>query len=150
VLRLYFFAVHTRKGRNMGIDRREIRPLALAILFGSIAQAVAASSAPLNVPDDRMPSVIQQFTADRRSLSRDYPLVISESHAARFENSCRDERSVLAAMDFDSFSQEDKVDDLLLKNRLTTNLHQIPIEKRQIEQIERLHPFEKTIQILRG
>jgi hypothetical protein len=105
---------------------------------------------PRNRPADRMPSIIQLFTADRRSFSRDYPLVISESHAARFENSCRDERSVLAAMDFDSFSQEDKVDDLLLKNRLTTNLHQIPIEKRQIEQIERLHPFEKTIQILRG
>jgi Bacterial protein of unknown function (DUF885) len=146
VLRLYFFAVHTRKGRNMGIDRREIRPLALAILFGSIAQAVAASSAPLNVPDDRMPSVIQQFTADRRSLSRDYPLVISESHAARFEKFYRDELSLLAEMNFDSFSQEDKVDYLLLKNRLTAYLHQLAIEKRQIGQIQPLVPFAKTIE----
>jgi hypothetical protein len=146
MLRLYFFALHTRRGRNMGIHCREIRLMALAIVFGGAAQIAAASSAPRNIPQDRMPSVIQQFTADRRSLARAYPLAISPSHAARFERFYRDELSVLAAMDFESFSQEDKVDYLLLKNRLTANLHQLAIEKRQTEQIERLLPFEKTIE----
>ena len=132
----------------MGLDGREIRLVVLAIVFISVAQIVAASSAPRNTTPDRMPSVIEQFTADRRSLARAYPLAISPSHAARFEKFYRDELSVLAAMDFESFSQEDKVDYLLLKNRLTTNLHQLGIEKRQTEQIESLLPFEKTIETL--
>ena len=124
----------------------EIRLLVLAIGFISAAQIVAASSAPQNQPQDRMPSVIEQFTADRRSLARAYPLAISPSHAARFEKFYKDELSVLTTMDFQSFSQEDKVDYLLLKNRLTANLHQLAIEKRQTEQIEKLLPFEKTIE----
>jgi hypothetical protein len=125
---------------------REIRLVVLAIGFVSAAQIVAASSAPQNIPQDRMPSVIEQFTADRRSLARAYPLAISPSHTARFEKFYKDELSMLAAMDFESFSQEDKVDYLLLKNRLTANLHQLAIEKRQAEQIEKLLPFEKTIE----
>jgi hypothetical protein len=55
MLRLYFLALHTRRGRNMGIDCREIRLLVLAIVFGGAAQIVAASSAPRNIPQDRMP-----------------------------------------------------------------------------------------------
>ena len=125
---------------------REIRLVVLAIGFSSAAQIAAASPAPQNIPQDRMPSVIEQFTADRRSLARAYPLAISPSHAARFEKFYKDELSMLAAMDFESFSQEDKVDYLLLKNRLTANLHQLAIEKRQAEQIEKLLPFEKTIE----
>jgi hypothetical protein len=130
----------------MGIHCREIRLVILALVFGGAGQVVTANSVPRNLPADRMPSIIQQFTADRRSLSRAYPLAISGSHAARFEKFYRDELSVLAALDFDSFSQEDKVDYLLLKNRLTANLHQLAIEKRQSQQIERLLPFEKAIE----
>ena len=85
----------------MGFDGREIRLVVLAIVFISVAQIVAASSAPRNTAPDRMPSVIEQFTADRRSLARAYPLAISPSHAARFEKFYRDELSVLAAMDFE-------------------------------------------------
>ena len=125
---------------------REIRLVVLAIGFSSAAQIAAASPAPQNIPQDRMPSVIEQFTADRRSLARAYPLAISPSHAARFEKFYKDELSMLAAMDFESLPQEDKVDYLLLKNRLTANLHQLAIEKRQAEQIEKLLPFEKTIE----
>ena len=118
----------------------------LAIVFGGAGHVVTANSVPRNLPADRMLSLIQQFTAGRRSLSCACPLAISGSHAARREKSCRDELSVLAAMDFDCFSQEDKVDDLLLNNGLTAHLHQIAIEKHPSEQIERLRPFEKSIE----
>ena len=82
----------------------------LANVFGGAGQVVTANSVPRNLPADRMPSLIQQFTAGRRSLLCAYPLAISGSDAARREKSCRDELSGLAAMDFDCFSQEDKVD----------------------------------------
>jgi hypothetical protein len=93
-----------------------------------------------------MPSVIQQFTADRRSFSHAYPLSTSPSHVARFEIFYGDELSMLAALDFNSFSQEDKVDYLLLKNRLTADRHQLAIQKHQTEQIQPMLPFAKTIE----
>jgi hypothetical protein len=131
----------------MGIHRREIRLVAIAIVFGSITHSFAAGVAPhVDVAADRMPSVIQQVTADRRSLARAYPLDISPSHVARFETFYASQLSMLATLDFNSFSQEDKVDYVLLKNQLTADLHQLAIQKRQTEQIQAMLPFAKTIE----
>jgi hypothetical protein len=131
----------------MGIHRREIRLVAIAIVFGSITHSFAAGVATQDdVASDRMPSVIQQVTADRRSLARAYPLDISPSHVARFETFYASQLSMLATLDFNSFSQEDKVDYVLLKNQLTSDLHQLAIQKRQTEQIQAMLPFAKTIE----
>jgi hypothetical protein len=131
----------------MGIHRREIRLVAIAIVFGSITHSFAAGvDTQDDVASDRMPSVIQQVTADRRSLARAYPLDISPSHVARFETFYASQLSMLATLDFNSFSQEDKVDYVLLKNQLTSDLHQLAIQKRQTEQIQAMLPFAKTIE----
>jgi hypothetical protein len=124
---------------------REARLVVLAILCGSAGHA-AASPIPSRSQEARMPSVVEQFTADRRSLESTYPLAISPSRMARFKKFYRDELSTLAEMDFDSFSQEDKVDYLLLKNRINADLHQLAIQKRQLEEIQPLLPFAQTIE----
>jgi hypothetical protein len=134
------FYSSTRRGGNRGIHCREIRLVILAIVAGA-GQVFNANSVPRNLPADRMPSLILQFPAGSRSLSCAYPLAISGSLAARFGKSCRDELSVLAAIYFDSFSQKDKLDYLLLMNRRRANLHQIAIEKRLSGQMGRLHLF---------
>ena len=95
-----------------------------------------------------MPSVIEQFTADRMSLSRAYPLTVSPSHVARFEKFYGNELARLGAIDFNSLSHEDKVDYLLLKNRVTASLHQMSIEKHQAEETQPLLPFAATIEEL--
>jgi hypothetical protein len=122
------------------------RLMAFAVLFGSFASAVAAAPVPRAAPEARMPSVIERFTADRRSLERSYPLNLSPSHIERFERFYRDELATLGAMDFNSFSHEDQVDYVLLKNRLTTDLHQLAIQKRQLGEIQMLLPFAPAIE----
>lgn len=112
------------------------------------ADAATAAANPPAPTVAAMPSVIEQFTADRMSLSRAYPLAISATHEARFEKFYRDELASLAALDFNSLSQEDKVDYLLLKNRITASLHQMAIEKRQAGETRPLLPFAAIVEEL--
>ncbi len=116
------------------------------ILSGIGASALAAPPAP--GASAVMPAVIEQFTADRMALTRTFPLVISPSHVERFERFYHDELTALAAIDFTALSQEDKIDYLLLKNSATASLHQLAIEKRQVDEMQPLIPFAATIEDL--
>ena len=120
----------------------------LTLTFGLLGRGVAATPSTGNPADTRMPSVIEQFTADRMALTRSYPLVISPSHVTRFEKFYHDELAKLSTIDFNSLSQEDKVDYLLLKNLLTFDLHQLAIEKRRVEEMQPLIPFAAAIEDL--
>lgn len=129
-----------------------IRSRALWVFFVSAAlsgvSGYAATAAPHTDSDARMPSLIEQFSADRMSLNRAYPLSISRSHRVRFTKFYQDELVTLGAVDFNSLSQEDRVDYLLLKNCLTANLHQLAIQKHQIEEMQPLLPFAAGIEDL--
>ena len=118
--------------------------LALGIAFGAPPSAPAdgAQSVP------RMPQVIEQFTADSMSLNRTYSVPISPVRMARFDKFYKDELAMLTEINFDALSEEDKVDYLLLKNRLTTNQHQLAIQKRHMEEMQPLLPFTQTIEAL--
>jgi hypothetical protein len=107
-----------------------------------------AGAAPAAQHEARMPAVIEQYEADAQSLEATYPVMISPERAARFEKFYGDELAVLGAMDFDSFSQEDKVDYLLLKNYLTAHVHELALRKRQVEEMQPLLPFAKTVEEL--
>ena len=55
---------------------------------------------------------------------------------------------MLAAMNFDALSEEDKIDYLLLQNLVAANLHQLAMQKKQVEEMQPLLPFAKTIEYL--
>jgi hypothetical protein len=95
-----------------------------------------------------MPGVIEQFIADSRSLEGTYSLSISHAGLARFEKFDTDELALLAAMNFDALPQPDKLDYLLLKNRVTADLHRLAIQKKHIEEMQTLLPFCATIEAL--
>lgn len=95
----------------------------------------------------QLPSVIDQFTADTMGLTRAYTVEISPVRIARFEKFYSDELAVLEKMNFNTLSEDDKVDYLLLKNRVTADLHQL-IEKKRAQQTHSLIPFAKTIEDL--
>jgi Bacterial protein of unknown function (DUF885) len=96
----------------------------------------------------KMPQVVEQFSADSRSLRETYEVPISPVRMARFEQFDNDELAMLAAMNFDALSQEDKVDYLLLKNRLNADLHQLAIRKKQTADMQVLLPFAGTIETI--
>jgi uncharacterized protein (DUF885 family) len=108
------------------------------------AQRVATDAAAAG----RMPAIVEKYTADRMNLNRTYPLAISPAHVERFDKFYHDNLALLAAMDFNSMSQEDKVDYLLLKNLIDSELHQAAIQKRELAEMQPLIPFAPTIEKL--
>ena len=117
--------------------------MASGALLGGTATADGAASR-----ERQMPQVIEQFTADSKALDRTYSVAISGVRTARFEKFDDDKLAMLAAMDFDALAEEDKVDYLLLKYRLTADLHQLAIQKRQTAEMQPLLPFAGTIERL--
>jgi uncharacterized protein (DUF885 family) len=116
--------------------------------FWLVASGAAFAAGPATKsasPELQMPGIIEQYSADYESLSQTYNVVISQSRRERMEKFDRDELAQLAAMNFDALAQEDKVDYLLLKYRITGNLHQLDIRKKQIDEMQPLLPFAVTV-----
>jgi hypothetical protein len=118
--------------------------IATGMLYG-LSSATATGSQPREL---QMPELIEQFTADSMALNSTYSVAISPVKMERLEKFYAKKQAMLAAMDFDALSQEDKVDYLLLRNRLAADLHQLAIQKKQVEEMQPLLPFAKTIEDL--
>jgi len=99
----------------------------------------------LNAQDSQMRSLVQKFSADRMSLLRSYDLPLSPIRMARLDRFYTDQLESLQHVNFDAMSEEDQVDYLLLKNRITADQHQLSIQKKQVEEMAPLLPFAKTI-----
>jgi uncharacterized protein (DUF885 family) len=119
--------------------------IASAVIFCS-ASLAAPIPGPSNAP--KMPAVIEQARADEMSLDRTYTVEISPIRIARMEKFYNDQLVMLAAMDFNQLSEDDRVDYLLLKNRATSRLHELTIEKKHIEEMQPLLSFAPTIENL--
>jgi hypothetical protein len=94
----------------------------------------------------QMPQVIEQYAADRTSLSRIYPVMIAPARMSRFEKFDNDELAMLAAMNFEKLSEDDQIDYLLLKNRLTADLRYLDLQKKHVDEMAFLLPFAKMIE----
>lgn len=93
-----------------------------------------------------MPSVIEQFTADRISLLRVYPLEIASARMQRLNRFYDDELHSLDAIDFDHLAHSDQIDYLLLHNLLTSQLHREAVQQKQIDQMMPLLPFLRNVE----
>src|SRR6185295_11818383 len=92
-----------------------------------------------------MRSAIERYTVDRGSLTRSYPVTVSRARRERFKKFYSDWLASLQSLDFDSMSQDGKIDYLLFKNHLEYELRQLDIQARQIKEIEPLVPFATKI-----
>jgi uncharacterized protein (DUF885 family) len=103
----------------------------------------------VNAPDtgsvSEMRSSIERYAVDRGSLARSYTVSYSSARRDRFRKFYSDWLASLQKLDFDSMSQDGKVDYILFKNHLEYELRQLDIQARQVSEIEPLMPFGKTI-----
>lgn len=113
--------------------------IAIFSCVGFASQNVEASSA------SQMRPIIEHFRADRRSLLKKYALPISPARATRMKQFYDGELQGLSKIDFNALNQEDQVDYLLLKNHLNSELHQLSIVGKQIDEMKPLLPFAATI-----
>ncbi len=95
-----------------------------------------------------MPQVVQQFSADWEALDRAYVVEISPERFARFEKFYADAQASLDAMPFERLSKEDQIDYLALRNRITSDRHELAIRRKQIDEMQPLLPFAQTIEAI--
>jgi uncharacterized protein (DUF885 family) len=88
----------------------------------------------------RHPTVV-----DRGSLFRSYPVAGSPARRERLQKFYSDALERIQKLDFDSMSQEGKVDYILFRNHLEHELRQLDIEAKQVAGIVPLVPFAKAI-----
>ena len=110
-------------------------------------EAKSAAVEPMNgkTPVSEMRAAIERYSVDRGSLARSYPVNTSPARRDRFKKFYSDQLASLNALDFDSMSQDGKIDYILFKNHLEYELRQTDIQAKQLAEIQPLIPFAKTI-----
>jgi uncharacterized protein (DUF885 family) len=114
---------------------------------GGRSKATSSAADPNGgkTPVSEMRSSIERYTVDRGSLARSYPVAVSRSRRERFKKFYEEWLASLPSLDFDSMSQDGKIDYILFKNHLEYELRQLDIQSRQISEIEPLVPFGAKI-----
>jgi uncharacterized protein (DUF885 family) len=97
------------------------------------------------MPVSEMRASIERYSVDRGSLTRSYPVNMSPTRRDRFKKFYGDWFASLQKLDFDSMSEDGKVDYILFRNHLEYELRQLDIQAKQLAEIEPLVPFANTI-----
>ena len=112
---------------------------------GARTKAAAVDPNGAKAPVSEMRSAIERYTVDRGSLMRSYPVAVSSARRERFKKFYNEWLASLQSINFDSMSQDGKIDYILFKNHLEYELRQLDIQSRQINEIEPLLPFAGRI-----
>jgi len=99
----------------------------------------------LDISQSELRSLIERYVVDRGSLSRSYPVEISPARQARFKQFYSDWLAALTKLNFDTLSQDGKVDYLLLRTHLGHELQQLELQNKSLAEIASLIPFAQTI-----
>ena len=99
----------------------------------------------LNVPEGQVAGLIRRYTADRSGLNRFYSAPYSPVRRARFNQFSLEWLESLRSTNFESLSQQEKVDYVLFKNHLDHELLQLDIEEKRYAEMESLVPFAKRM-----
>ncbi|WP_051293323.1 DUF885 family protein [Olivibacter sitiensis] len=108
-----------------------------------------ASSAQISseeyVPCQVMPALISNYTEDVSSLQTGYVVEYSPERRARFEKLEKDYLARLAKVDFNSLSQECKVDYILFRSNLEEKLRLSAAEAAEATLVAKWFPFADSI-----
>src|SRR5205807_5773173 len=105
----------------------------------------AADAAADDASQSEMRPIIEYYIADRGSLQRSFFVNDSDARRERFRKFYADALERIQKLNFDSMSQEGKVDYILFRSHLEHELRQLDIEAKQMAEIALLIPFGKTI-----
>lgn len=124
--------------------RSASRVVVVLLVLGLLLN-LSAQTRNVKTPVSEMRASIERYSVDRGSLTRSYPVSVSPARRERFRKFYGEWFDSLKQLDFDSMSQDGKVDYILFKNHLEYELRQLDIQGKQIAEIEPLLPFAKTI-----
>jgi len=124
---------------------RSARSVTVVVLLLCLLVQISAQNGARVPPVSEMRSAIERYTVDRGSLTRSYPVAVSQRRRDRFRKFYSEWLASLQSLNFDSMSEDGKIDYLLFKNHLEYELRQLDIQSRQLSEIEPLVPFATQI-----
>ncbi len=120
---------------------------ALLTLMLAFGQRPTGEPDPIaeKIPVSEMRSLIERYSGDRTSLRRTFPLTFSDAGRTRMRQFYTGWLDRIGKMDFDSMSQDGRIDYTLLKNQIDYELRQLDIQAKSQAEIAPLLPFAQTI-----
>ncbi|KLJ05632.1 hypothetical protein EMPG_09341 [Blastomyces silverae] len=94
---------------------------------------------------ENMQQRIERVTEDLKCLDKFYNIPFSPERVSRLQAYYNEQLSDLSKEEFDTLSQQDKIDYLLLQNYLKQNIKQLDLDGQRNEKMQPLLPFAPTI-----
>jgi len=127
-------------------------PRLLVIAGGFLLAAsvsLSAQSAASNLATNgELASFIRLYQTDRNSVSRFYDLPWSEARFDRMEKLFKEWQGRLAAVDFDALAQAGKIDYILLRAEIHSELSRLALDRRRLLEMDELLAFRGPLQEL--
>lgn len=114
----------------------------LLLLLDSYAQD---ANVVYNEPPSRLRGMIERYREDYGSLDRFYTAETSPNRAARLNHLYADQLALLNNLNFASLTHDEQVDYILFKNYLEHEQKELKRFGAQLQEMEALIPFAKTI-----
>jgi hypothetical protein len=95
-----------------------------------------------------MPDEIRRYSADARTVSHAYELPWSRVQSERMSSLYHDWQTHLPEINFETLNQQGRVDYLLLRNELTSELNRLQLRGQRLNEMEELLSFRSAIQEL--
>src|SRR5262245_55262270 len=125
----------------LGIALMRTAFLKLEIVLGVLLFALSAARSHAETSQSDLRDVIENYSADRGDLLRQYDVADSPNRAARMEQFYRSWQAKLQEIAFDGLGQSAKIDYLLLANHIDRQRRQLELDQQAAEQIDTLVPF---------
>lgn len=140
--------------------------LAVLVLMASVEKSVAQNKDVLLNPnwaqdppilstlvefantESEMRTAITRYLQDLAALGRRYPVQYSPVREARFRTFFKGWEKSLKDLDFESLSQEGKIDYILLRNKLTYELERLNLDAQRWKEFAGLVPFSDKLRLL--
>ena len=102
------------------------------------APVFPADTIELDRSTSELRPMIERYTADRRSLTRTYPIRLSATRRARFERFAMENEAELRKVNFDTLSHDAQIDYLLFRNHLEHDRSELELDSTQMTEMEPL------------
>src|SRR3954468_1957163 len=99
-------------------------------------------------PASMLEDFIGRYEADRQQISRFYDLPWSRTRIDRMEQVFTNWQQNLGKLNFEALDQQGRIDYILLRNQLRSELHQDDISKKRLAEMQELLAFRGSIQEL--
>jgi len=132
---------------NHSISSRSLA-LACTLSFSVCVSAFAQSAASKPATNGDLAGFIRLYQSDRNSVSRFYDLPWSEARFDRMEKMFKDWQARLAAVDFEALSQAGKIDYVLLRGEIHSELSRLALDRRRLQEMNELLAFRGPLQEL--